>query len=49
MEMDRAVRTVALPPATAICRTRAATFRTARIDNTARDSVPDSGSTAHSA
>ncbi|MEU8756820.1 hypothetical protein ACFYVK_32645 [Streptomyces chartreusis] len=49
MEMDRAVHTVALPPVTAICRMRAATVRTARIDNTARDSVPDSGNTAHSA
>lgn len=47
--MDRAVHTVALPPVTAICRMRAATVRTARIDNTARDSVPDSGNTAHSA
>ncbi|MFE4579677.1 hypothetical protein [Streptomyces chartreusis] len=49
MEMDRAVRTAALSAITAICRMRAATFRTARIDNTARDSVPDSGSTANSA
>ncbi|WP_406257089.1 hypothetical protein [Streptomyces chartreusis] len=48
--MDRAVRTVALSTVTAICRMRAATFRTVRIENTARDSVPDSGSsTAHSA
>ncbi len=41
--MDRVVHVVGLPTASASCRPSASVVRAVRIDNTARDSVPDSG------
>ncbi|MFD5569977.1 MULTISPECIES: hypothetical protein [Streptomyces] len=44
--MDRAVHACGLPVAVADCRPAVTAVRTARIDNTARDSVPDPGHAA---
>ncbi|MFF8031321.1 MULTISPECIES: hypothetical protein [unclassified Streptomyces] len=44
--MDRPVHAAGLPTTGASCRPPVLTVRTVRIDNTARDSVPDSSGTA---